>query len=638
MDCLQLKIIYILIIGVSIITIVYGAQAYVTFQGNSDSLVESEALRNQVLASNLIQNLDLFIEGRMIDFQSLEKAKEIREILASSNEEFSQIEDLDEYLEQKNPSIENFDRYLPFITQAVEQKHQNELAAIIKNYDQTYGFDFAEEFFVTNAYGANVVLIFGVADYVQTDNEWWKKTKDNGVFVGEIEYFPEYATYGIPLGLSITNENEEFLGSIRVLISTDHLLSDFYKSVQLLEEQNKDVLLLDGKGKIIYDDRIIYDQNLTVNFMNKMVEEEGNFKFSVDDSSQIVSYAKSKEDNGLGLGWTVILTEKEEDIISSLADVRTSLILPAIIGALVIVIIGIIITLFVSKPLAKITKSYNQLSSGNFDVRLEPSKLHEINMLSSSYNNLSKSLKKLIETEKDLAETRVKVKNERLTAIGELSASIAHDMKNPLAVIKTATDVLKRKFKGDDEKIDKLFSNIDIGINRISHQIKDVLEYVRITPANIRSVSLDEMIDSALNTIQIPQNVKIKNPPTSIELNCDQQKMEIVLINLILNAVQAIGDKDGEIVISSKEDKLHYEINIENSGPPVPEELLDKIFEPLFTTKFQGTGLGLATCKNVVEQHGGSILIKNNPTTFTIKFPKNVKVDFENNGKVVTEE
>jgi signal transduction histidine kinase len=215
---------------------------------------------------------------------------------------------------------------------------------------------------------------------------------------------------------------------------------------------------------------------------------------------------------------------------------------------------------------------------------------------------------------------------------------MAHDMKNPLAVIKTATDVLKRKFKGDDDKIDKLFSNIDIGISRISHQIKDVLEYVRITPANIKAVRLDQMINTALNTIQIPPNLTIKNFHTNIELNCDQQKMEIVLINLILNAVQAIGDNSGEIVISSKKDNLHYEINIENSGPSIPEDLLDKIFEPLFTTKFQGTGLGLATCKNIIEQHGGSILVKNNPTRFIIRFPKNVKVDLENGGKVVKEE
>ena len=637
MDCLHLKIIYILIIGMSITTLVYGIQAYVTFQVNSERLVESEALRNQVLASNLIQNLDLFIEGRMIDFQSLEKAKEIRDILNSSNQEFSQIEDLDEYFDQKNPPIENFDRYLPFITQAVEQKHQNELTAIIKNYDQTYGFDFVEEFFITNAYGANVVLIFGVADYVQTDKEWWQKTKDEGFYVGQIEYFPAYGTYAVPLGISISNERGEFLGNIRVLISIDHLLEDFLKNIQLLEEQNKEVLLVNRDGMIIYDNKIIYGENLTVNFMDNLTEAEGNFKFLRNDSKEIISYAKSKEGSGLGLEWIVILTEKEENIISSLEDIRNSLALPAIIGSLVTVIIGIIITVFVSKPLTKITKTYKLLALGNFEFRLKPSKLHEINLLSNSYNELSKSLKKLIETEKDLAEERVKVKNERLTAIGELSASMAHDMKNPLAVIKTGIDVLGKKFKGNDENIDKLFSNIDIGINRISHQIKDVLEYVRITPANITSVKLDKMVDTALNTIQIPPTVIIKNPHSNIELNCDQQKMEIVLINLILNAIQAIGDNSGEIIISSKEDNSHYEVNIENSGPPIPEELLDRIFDPLFTTKFQGTGLGLATCKNIIEQHGGSILVKNNPTTFTIKFPKNVKVDLENGGKVVKE-
>ena len=637
MDCLHLKIIYILIIGMSITTLVYGIQAYVTFQVNSERLVESEALRNQVLASNLIQNLDLFIEGRMIDFQSLEKAKEIRDILNSSNQEFSQIEDLDEYFDQKNPPIENFDRYLPFITQAVEQKHQNELTAIIKNYDQTYGFDFTEEFFITNAYGANVVLIFGVADYVQTDKEWWQKTKDEGFYVGQIEYFPAYGTYAVPLGISISNERGEFLGNIRVLISIDHLLEDFLKNIQLLEEQNKEVLLVNRDGMIIYDNKIIYGENLTVNFMDNLTEAEGNFKFLRNDSKEIISYAKSKEGSGLGLEWIVILTEKEENIISSLEDIRNSLALPAIIGSLVTVIIGIIITVFVSKPLTKITKTYKLLALGNFEFRLKPSKLHEINLLSNSYNELSKSLKKLIETEKDLAEERVKVKNERLTAIGELSASMAHDMKNPLAVIKTGIDVLEKKFKGNDENIDKLFSNIDIGINRISHQIKDVLEYVRITPANITSVKLDKMVDTALNTIQIPPTVIIKNPHSNIELNCDQQKMEIVLINLILNAIQAIGDNSGEIIISSKEDNSHYEVNIENSGPPIPEELLDRIFDPLFTTKFQGTGLGLATCKNIIEQHGGSILVKNNPTTFTIKFPKNVKVDLENGGKVVKE-
>ena len=134
----------------SLISIVFGLQGYYTFQANSEQLVESIALKNQVIASSLIQNLDLFIDSRISNFQSLEKAKEIRQILKSSNEEFSQIKDLDTYMEGKTQSYENFDRYLPFVPQAIEKKHQLELSSIIKNYDQTYGFDFAEEFYVTN--------------------------------------------------------------------------------------------------------------------------------------------------------------------------------------------------------------------------------------------------------------------------------------------------------------------------------------------------------------------------------------------------------------------------------------------------------------------------------------------------------
>ena len=200
----------------SFISAVYVVQSYVTFEVNSEQLVESTALKNQVIANNLIQNLDLFIDKRISDFQSLEKAKEIRQILQSSNEEFSKISDIDVYIEEKNFSYTNYDRYLPFITQATEQKHQSELSSIIADYDQTYGFDFADEFFVTNAYGANIVMILGVSDYVQFDKDWWQVTKSNGIYVGDVDYFPNYDSYSIPLGISISNEKGEFLGAIRV--------------------------------------------------------------------------------------------------------------------------------------------------------------------------------------------------------------------------------------------------------------------------------------------------------------------------------------------------------------------------------------------------------------------------------------
>lgn len=608
------------------ISAVYVVQSYVTFQVNSEQLVEATALKNQAIANNLIQNLDLLIDKRITDFQSLEKAKEIRQILQSSNSEFSTIPDIDKYMKEKTFSYTNYNRYLPFITQAVEQKHMKDLSYIITNYDQTYGFDFANEFFITNAYGANIVLILGVADYVQYDKEWWQNTKSDGIYVGNVEYSTNYNSYSLPLGISISGDNGEFLGAIRVLIGLDHLLTDFINSQMLLSDQHKQITLLTSDGQIIYSDGIKYGENTHAPYFAQLSGTEGNFEFEMNGSPNILSYAKS-QDSKTGMGWIVVLAQDKSDIIASLEDVLNSLILPSIVGVIVTVIIGIIITFFVSKPLSKLTKIYHLLSTGNFDVRADPNMIHEINILSKTYNDLTVSLKKLIQTEKDLAEEKVKVRNERLTAIGELSARMAHDMRNPLALLKTTSDVLKRKFGGQDEKIDKLFLNMDDGINRISHQIMDVLEYVRITPMNLTKTSLIQMIDAAVNSIQIPSTITVTFPKQDILIECDKQKMEIVLINLILNAVQAIGDKPGKIIFSTYDVGDSFKIEVENSGIPIPEEILPKIFEPLFTTKFQGTGLGLATCKNVIVQHGGSISAQSNPTKFIIIFPKNVLLD-----------
>jgi predicted outer membrane repeat protein len=86
-----------------------------------------------------------------------------------------------------------------------------------------------------------------------------------------------------------------------------------------------------------------------------------------------------------------------------------------------------------------------------------------------------------------------------------------------------------------------------------------------------------------------------------------------------------MNNSDGIVDIKSKINKENIEIEISNSGPKIPSEILDKVFEPLFTTKEKGTGLGLSSCKNIIEQQGGAIYAKNNPTTFTIILPKKIK-------------
>ena len=609
----------------SIISITYAVQSFVTFQANTDQLTESVALKNESIATNIIQVFNLNLDERIGNFKSLEKNKDIRQILKLSNEEFSMIPEIDEFMDEKEFSHENFNRHLPFVTQAVEQKHQNELLNIINSYEQSYEFDSPDEFLVTNAYGANLATISGKVGYLQIDQKWWQIAKSDGLYIGDIEYFEKYSDYSIPIGIRISDENQKFIGAVHVLIKLKDLISEFARTSDILKEQNKNALLLDKTGRIIYSNELVFDQNLTISYLKELNQLSGNLIGLDNHEDSVIAFAKSENLNTSGLNWTAIIEQNKSDIIADISDSRDSIILPSIIGISITIVFGVIITLFVSSPLRKLAHLSSEIASGNFDVRADKTQIHEIGSISDSFNNMAQSLKKLIQTEKELVEVKIKVRNERLTALGEFSASMAHDMKNPLAILKTSLDVMKLKFKGQDEKIDKLLSNMDIGISRMSHQIKDILDYVRITPVNITDVHLNKIIKYAIESLEIPKNISIKLPDNDIVLKCDVKKMEIVLINLILNAVQAIGKNTGHITINSKDLDNHYDVEIQNTGEPISDSNLEKIFEPLFTTKYQGTGLGLSTCKNVIEQHGGKISVKNNPTTFTIIFPKEVK-------------
>jgi signal transduction histidine kinase len=132
---------------------------------------------------------------------------------------------------------------------------------------------------------------------------------------------------------------------------------------------------------------------------------------------------------------------------------------------------------------------------------------------------------------------------------------------------------------------------------------------------------LHDILKKVIENVQTTDDVEIHLPKNNPQIICDIDKLEIVFVNLITNAVEAINGV-GSINIYAKTTPNNIVIEIEDSGPGIMEEDLEKIFEPLFTTKQSGTGLGLSSCKNIIERHRGEISVRNNPTTFTIKLPR----------------
>ena len=146
--------------------------------------------------------------------------------------------------------------------------------------------------------------------------------------------------------------------------------------------------------------------------------------------------------------------------------------------------------------------------------------------------------------------------------------------------------------------------------------------FIKESPLDITRLSLLEIIQSAITGIPNQKGIDIILPIKDVKILGDKIKLESLMYNLIINAVQKLNG-NGTITIKAYEDESinKSKITISDDGESIPEEYLSKIFEPLVTTKQHGTGLGLASCKKIIKQHDGFISVTNNPVTFTILLP-----------------
>jgi len=265
-------------------------------------------------------------------------------------------------------------------------------------------------------------------------------------------------------------------------------------------------------------------------------------------------------------------------------------------------------------------------------------KNNELAIRENTYNKLNHELKEQLlnvsKTEKDLElrkkylekqvelKTDALIKSQKMAIIGELTSRLAHDLRNPLSVIKTAHGIMKEKPKMHVKQRLEYNARIDRALLRIIHLVNDVLGFVRVTDLDLNEASVLSLIDSAIDSIDVPKQIEIIKPTDDFKINCDFRKLEAVFANLLTNSIQAI-EKEGKIELRLSDNNDSIKLEIEDSGSGIPKSIIPKIFDPLFTTKANGTGLGLAICKTIIEQHGGTITVKSNPTTFTIILPKN---------------
>ena len=246
---------------------------------------------------------------------------------------------------------------------------------------------------------------------------------------------------------------------------------------------------------------------------------------------------------------------------------------------------------------------------------------------------------KLEETNRQLRRAEAGARRaERLAALGQLSAGLAHEIRNPLGVIKGSADMLNRKVAGSEPLVAELAGYISSEVNRLNALVVRFLDFARPSNLELRPERISEIVDRAAEaaSASIPNSgVKIERhyAPNLPEIPADPQLCEQVFVNLITNAMQAMLAQEDlpekTLRLSIEPESSHGEsgvgVIVEDTGPGVPPELREQIFNPFFTSKKDGVGLGLSIVAKIVDDHRGSIRLENNTphgARFHVFFPQ----------------
>jgi signal transduction histidine kinase len=210
------------------------------------------------------------------------------------------------------------------------------------------------------------------------------------------------------------------------------------------------------------------------------------------------------------------------------------------------------------------------------------------------------------------------VRKERLSTLGQLTATVAHELRNPLSSIRNTLFALKET--AAPAGLERPLGRIERSVTRCDRIISELLDFTRARALRPANIAVDEWLDEILDEQSLPPGITLLRrfaaPGYVMRLDCE--RMRQVVVNLVENAAQALAegapaDRERQIMVGTRALTSGYELTIEDNGPGIPESVLPQVFEPLFSTKSFGTGLGLPTVKQIVEQHGGVIKIDSEP-------------------------
>ena len=320
---------------------------------------------------------------------------------------------------------------------------------------------------------------------------------------------------------------------------------------------------------------------------------------------------------------------EHSNITEGLIDRSTETLLSCAALALVLGLgVGLFLADRIATPIALLREAAVRLGAGDFSAGEVAAKIKS----SDEVGDLAGAFAKMAA---DLESANAKLaRNQRLSMLGQVAGTVSHELRNPLGAIRTSLAVFKKLCADKGLGIERSLERAERSVGRCDGIISDLLEYTRSREMARQPVDFDKLIGEQLDEHALPTAVSVKRELSGgCTVAVDRDRFRQVLINLLDNAAQAMTDpgwtppegRERTITVRTEAAGPHCRLSVIDSGPGIPEPARAKIFEPLFTTKNFGVGLGLPTVQKIVEAHGGTIDVERTGpegTTFVVWLPR----------------
>ncbi len=413
--------------------------------------------------------------------------------------------------------------------------------------------------------------------------------------------------------------------------------------------------LVDGEGRLIaHPDiaRTLLREDLSgVSIVRNLVLEKksGVETFAGNDGIEMIGARSPVKE----FSWGVVVQQPRAEALFAVRQMRARIVFWLGISLIGTVIVGVVMARGISRPLVQCAQGALQISQGNYDQKIQVETRDEVAQLASSFNHMAGKLKESIERiekqneelrrwnlelekrveerTRELRETQEQLlHSQKMAAVGELGAGVAHELNNPLVGILGIAQLMLMKKKEDSEDY-KHLASLEKEAKRCSSIVQNLLRFTQPEEGAFTRLDLNKLLDETILLIEnqlTSRNISIKRSfsPTLPQVLGNASQLQQVFLNLVSNAKNAMTD-GGEITFSTiSDDAWLVKVSISDTGKGIPPENINRIFEPFFTTKDQwdAKGLGLSVAYGIIKDHKGKILVKSEVgkgSTFTVVLP-----------------